>query len=65
MKSKKFFINVLKNKNGAWFWRLKARNGKILAHSEAYSSKAKALKTVESLILSIHQGRVVLADAAK
>lgn len=41
-------IQVLKNKAGKWFWRIKARNGKILAHSETYSSKQAALKTAQN-----------------
>lgn len=28
-----------------WRWRIQARNGEILATSEAYSSRAKAVKT--------------------
>lgn len=37
-------IVVLKKRN-QWYWKLVARNGRILAHSETYSSKAKAVKT--------------------
>lgn len=40
----KYKISVLKNKRGCWFWNLKAGNGHILAHSEEYSRKAKALQ---------------------
>lgn len=29
------------------WWRLVARNGEILAHSEVYSTKAKAIKTAK------------------
>lgn len=36
-------IIVLKKKG--WYWKLVANNGKTLAHSETYSSKAKAVKT--------------------
>jgi uncharacterized protein YegP (UPF0339 family) len=39
-------LQLRKNINGAWFWRLVASNGKILAHSEIYSSRAKAKKTM-------------------
>jgi len=41
------WIEILKNKNGKWFWRIKADNGKILAHSEAYASKRNCQKTAE------------------
>jgi len=39
------WIEILKNKNGKWFWRLKAGNGKVLAHSEAYASKRNCRQT--------------------
>ena len=42
-------IEITKNKNGCWFWRLVAANGEILASSEAYSSKGACLKTVKGL----------------
>lgn len=42
-------IEITKNQNGCWFWRLVADNLQILAHSETYSSKAMCLKTVKSI----------------
>ena len=42
-------IVVQQNKRGEWFHHLLAANGKILQHSEAYSSKAMCLKTVMSI----------------
>ena len=42
-------IVVQQNKRGEWFHHLLAANGKILQHSEAYSSKAKCLQTVMSI----------------
>jgi hypothetical protein len=45
-------IELFKNKKKKWQFRIKAYNGKILAHSEAYSSKrnckigAEACETV-------------------
>lgn len=37
-----------------WWWQLKsAGNGAVLAHSETYRSKAKALKTAEDLAASL------------
>lgn len=35
---------------GKWYWRIKASNGRIIAHSETYSSKFKAEQTIASLI---------------
>ena len=45
-------IQVLK-KNKHWYWRIVAKNGKILATSETYSSRSKATKTV-MLIVNNH-----------
>lgn len=42
-------IVVQQNKRGEWFHHLLATNGKILQHSEAYSSKAKCMQTVRSI----------------
>lgn len=39
-------IEILK-KSKSWYWRMKARNGRILAHSETYSSKQKAEKSAK------------------
>lgn len=46
---KQYVIEVTKNKWGNWFWRIKAGNNRILAHSEEYSSMGKALKTACSV----------------
>ncbi len=46
-------IQILKNANNKWYWRIVAANGNILAHSEAYSSKAKARKTVRSVARAV------------
>jgi uncharacterized protein YegP (UPF0339 family) len=42
-------IIVQQNKLGEWFHHLKSSNGRILQSSEAYSSKAKCLKTVDAI----------------
>lgn len=38
-------VEILKGLKGKWYWRIKGRNGKILAASETYSTKAMAVKT--------------------
>lgn len=43
------FIEVIVNRNGAWFWRLIAENKEILAVSESYSSKGKCVQTVKQV----------------
>ena len=42
-------IQILKKKK-EWYWRIVGRNGKIIAHSETYSSLSKAAKTVDSFL---------------
>jgi len=42
-------IQVIKNWFGVWRWRLVDRNGRILAHSEQYSSYHMAMKTAVSV----------------
>ena len=41
-------IEVIRSK-GKWYWRLKSHNGRILAHSEKYSSRGSALLTAKRL----------------
>lgn len=37
-------------KDGEWYWRVKARNGKIILSSEGYRRRATMLKTIESFM---------------
>jgi len=39
-------IQAKKNKRGKWYWRILAKNNRILAHSESYSTKDACIKTV-------------------
>lgn len=41
-------IQLFKGEDG-WRWRLRATNGKVLATSEAYSSKDKAEQTAKAV----------------
>lgn len=41
-------IEVVKGKK-QWYWRIMHRNGNILAHSETYSSREKAVRTAKNL----------------
>ena len=46
MRKTKIMVEVLRNKRGKWYWRLKSNaNGRILAHSEDYSRKQSCEKT--------------------
>ncbi|MGF1466843.1 MAG: YegP family protein [Sandaracinaceae bacterium] len=42
-------FELYRDKKDAWRFRLKAPNGQVIASSEAYSSKAAAIKGVESV----------------
>lgn len=40
-------VEILKKK-AKWFWRLKARNGQILAHSEQFDRRDNAIRAARS-----------------
>lgn len=42
-----------------FFWHLKHANGRILAHSEEYSSKQRAMKTARGISESLINSRIV------
>lgn len=42
-------IQFFKNKNKQWYFRIVARNGKIVAQSEGYKTKQGCLKTIDLL----------------
>lgn len=45
--SKVIDIELFKDADSAWRWRLRAANGEILAVSESYSSQSKAEQTAK------------------
>jgi len=45
----RYKIQVLCNRSGQWYSRIIARNGRILYHSEMYSSKTKAKETAYNM----------------
>ena len=48
-------------KNGQWYWRAKARNGKKVAGGcEGYKTKAMCLKGFRSLVKIISSGKMVI-----
>jgi uncharacterized protein YegP (UPF0339 family) len=53
-------IELFKDNNSKWRWRLVARNGEILATSEAYSSKQAAKETAKK----IRDSKFLLYDQA-
>ena len=42
-------FEVFKDRKKQWRFRLRARNGKIIAQSEAYASKRNAIFGIESI----------------
>jgi uncharacterized protein YegP (UPF0339 family) len=41
-------FEVDQNGAGEWFWRLKSKNSKILAHSESFRSERDARRAAET-----------------
>lgn len=42
-------IEIYKDFIGEWRWRLKASNGKIIAHGESYKKKLTMLSVIKEL----------------
>ena len=42
-------FEVFKDRKKMWRWRVKARNGEIIAQSQAYTRKASAIRGAEAL----------------
>ena len=49
-------IQILK-KRALWYWRLVASNGRVLAHSEQYSSKSKARRMAMKFAVDVNVGK--------
>lgn len=45
----KYQFEILPAKGEQWYWRLKSRNGRIIARSETYRRKSSAEKIVREL----------------
>ncbi len=58
----KYKIQVVRGKR-KWYWRIVYLNGRTLAHSEMYSSKAKARQTARNLAKNIIGCREEVYDA--
>ncbi len=54
-------VELLKKRN-KWYWRLVANNGKVLAHSEQYSSKPKAEKTASKIFGDLNDSWVLITQ---
>ena len=54
-------IEVYPGKNGKWYFRIKSRNGNILASSQGYSEPRWAVKGAESVLKGVAKGNVRIA----
>ena len=44
---------VFKGKDKQWYWHVTAKNGKIVAQSEGYTTKAGAQKGLKALVKAV------------
>jgi uncharacterized protein YegP (UPF0339 family) len=42
-------FEIFKGKDGQWYFHLKAKNNKIIAHSEGYRNKKSCYKAIHSI----------------
>jgi len=56
-----WIIEVIKNKRGKWFSRIKSGNGLIVYHAngKGYSRRQAALKTAKALYRDMHNVKLV------
>lgn len=52
-------IEIYQDAGGEWRWRLKARNGEIVAQGEGYKTRAGAERGAEALRRAAMQAKVV------
>lgn len=53
------FEVYMSSKSKEWYFRLVSSNGQIVAKSEGYTTKAAALKTIESIKEKVSSATVV------
>lgn len=58
-------FQIYKDKEGHWRFRLKARNGEIIAVGEGYTSKQNCLKGVKSIRKNARDARIVDMESGK
>lgn len=58
-------IEIYKHENNKWGYRIKARNGQILVHSEGYESKGNSKQGVKDLFenLGLPTNNIVITEA--
>ena len=51
-------IQIVASKNGQYFWRIKGRNGKIMAHSETYTKESNARAGADRVLQESFMGNM-------
>jgi len=59
MKPKKLTIQIYQSTDGQWRFRIRSRNGQIVAQSEGYVQRKSALKTAQTLAVAEYSIREV------
>ena len=52
-------FEIFKDEKGEYRFRLKARNGEIIAQSEGYTRKEKAQQGIESVIKNAKDAKII------
>lgn len=55
-------IEIFRDTSGEWRWRLKARNGEIVASGEGYKTKAGAMRGAAAMQRAAASAMVVALD---
>ncbi len=48
-------FETYKDKKNLWRWRLKSRNGKIIAHGESYKIRCDMIRIIEKIYSMWHR----------
>ena len=56
-------IQIKQNTKKQWWFRIVARNGKVLCSSETYHNKKDCLRTVERMIKNFEEQKWVIEDS--
>ena len=61
--NKDYLIELDVATSGQWYWRLKSRNGRTLAHSETYKRRISAVKVMKKLAKALNCGAYIWRSA--
>ena len=57
--SKDYLVELDVSTSGLWYWRLKSRNGRTLAHSETYTRRMSAVRVAKKLAKALNCGTYI------